>query len=277
MRSANVKGTDIVLGVAHELGIENNVYVSSIVALGDTGKQLRDETYERQAACVSAYEQSKTDAHAVALNYIKLGLPLVIVLPGTVIGVNDHSPWGYFARLYVNRIMPPISWAREAIFTHAHVEDTAEGIALAAEKGRPGEMYLLAGERITMGEAMAMWCETPGGSRFRLWVPIWLASLMFWPLEPLQRWVGLPAFISRETATGARIDYCFSSEKAKRELGWAPRPARQGWMETMQAERQLQARRNGGGLVSRLNPLDDLHLHGWHAAHSQQAPPEQAV
>lgn len=48
-------------------------------------------------------------------------------------------------------------------------------------------------------------------------------------------------------------------------------------METMQAERQLQARRNGGGLVSRLNPLDDLHLHGWHAAHSQQAPPEQAV
>jgi nucleoside-diphosphate-sugar epimerase len=257
MRRANVDGTDIVLGAAQELGVPHSVYVSSILAMGDTGEELRDESFVRQAVCVSAYEQSKADAHGVALKYQRDGLPLVIVCPGNVIGPNDHAAWGYFARMYVNGIKPPIGWARNKVYVHSHVEDQGEGIALAAEKGRPGETYILGGDQITMEEAMKLWLSTPGGIRFITWLPTGVAKVLFWPLEPFQRWMGLPAFISRETAVAAGVNYNFSSEKARRELGWAPRPARQTWLETMEAERQLKMQRNGGGLVSRLRPLND--------------------
>jgi nucleoside-diphosphate-sugar epimerase len=249
-----------VLGAAQELGVPHTLYVSSILAFGDTGKELANETYVRQAACVSAYEQSKTDSHAVALNYQRGGLPLVIVCPGNVIGPNDHAAWGYFARMYVNGIKPPMGWARHNIYVHSHVDDQGEGIALAAEKGRPGETYILGGDPISMEEAMNLWLSTPGGIRFLFWLPTGLVKVLFWTLEPFQRWTGLPAFISRETAISAGINYNFSSEKAKRELGWSPRSARQTWLETMEGERQLKARRNGGGLLARLRPLDDFHV-----------------
>jgi dihydroflavonol-4-reductase len=271
MRRSNVDGTEIVLGAALELGIPHTVYVSSILAFGETGKELRDETFQRQAPCATAYEQSKTDAHAVALEYQGGGLPLVIACPGNVIGPNDHAAWGYFARMYVNGIMPPMGWARHNTYVHSHVDDQAEGIALAAEKGRPGEIYLLGGDRITMEEAMSLWFATPGGMRSWLWAPTAVARVMFWTLEPLQRLIGLPAFMSRETAVAAGLNYNYSSEKAKRELGWAPRPARQVWPEIMKVERRLKEQRMGEGLIARLHPRDDLYLHGEHSSHGEQS------
>jgi nucleoside-diphosphate-sugar epimerase len=257
MYRVNVNGTENVFEAAMELGVKRTVYVSSVTAFGDTGQELRDETYVRRTKCVTPYEQSKTDAHAVALNFINRGLPLVIVCPGNVIGANDHSPWGYFARLYVNGILPPMCWGRHNVFSHSHVDDLAEGIALAAEAGRPGETYHLSGGTITMQEVMSVWDSTPGGFRFRLWAPTGLAKALFWPLEPLQRWIGLPAFISREAVASTAINYDYSSEKAIRELGWSPRSARQTWLETMEAECKLKAQRNCSGFVARLRPLED--------------------
>ncbi len=49
MRAINVDGTEAVLGLAQELGIQRVVYVSSVVALGDTGRQQRDETFVSQS------------------------------------------------------------------------------------------------------------------------------------------------------------------------------------------------------------------------------------
>jgi nucleoside-diphosphate-sugar epimerase len=106
MHAINVGGTENVLSLAQELNVPRTVYVSSIVAFGETGRQQRDETFERQVPCTYAYEQSKTDAHVVARHYQQRGLPLIIVMPGQVIGPNDHSVWGYFARLYINHFCP---------------------------------------------------------------------------------------------------------------------------------------------------------------------------
>ncbi len=255
MQAINVGGTENVLSLAQELGIPRTVYVSSVVAFGETGRQLRDETFTRQTPCVAAYDQSKTDAHAVALQYQARGLPLIIVCPGSVIGPNDHSIWGYFARLYVNGLMPPMGWAKDRIFVHATDEDTAEGIALAAEKGRIGETYFLCGETTTMQAVVDLWGSTPGRFRVRLWLPGKLAEIMFAPLEPLQRLLGLTAFISRETVRSGSLNYCFSNEKARRELGWQPRPVREAWLETLERERELKARRRKRDLTSRLRPL----------------------
>jgi dihydroflavonol-4-reductase len=254
MRAINVDGTEAVLGLAQELGTQRVVYVSSVVALGDTGRQQRDETYVSPAARSSVYEQTKTDAHLVAQRYVRDGLPLIIVCPSQVVGPNDHSAWGYFARLYVNGLKPPVGWARDFIYSHVGVTDVAEGIALAAEKGRVGETYLLCGEPATMQTLMETWNSTAGRFKARLWLPTPPMTLTFGLMEPLLRLIGLPAFMSREVARGANASFYYSNDKARRELGWKPQPVRELWLETLQGERGLQARRRKRDLKSRLMP-----------------------
>jgi hypothetical protein len=82
-----------------------------------------------------------------------------------------------------------------------------------------------------------------------------VAQILFAPLEPVQRMLGLPAFISRETIRAGAINYRYSNEKAKRELGWSPQPVREVWLNTLHGERELKAKRRKRDLTSRLRPL----------------------
>ncbi len=256
MDAVNVQGTGNVLGLALELKIPRTVYVSTIMAFGDSGPGMRDETFTRQTPCRTAYERSKTEAHEVAGRYRDQGLPLVIVCPNAVVGANDHSPWGFFQRLWINRWMPPVGWSPGTVFCCVDVKDLAEGIALAAEKGRIGETYFLNGEPKTFRESLEYWRKRPGGYRPVAWLPAGLASVLFAPLEPLQRMLGLPAFISRETVRAAATNWHYSGEKAKRELGWSHRTAEEMWLSALDGERRLLERRKGQSWVERLKPLE---------------------
>ena len=258
MRAVNVDGTDNVLGLAHELGIPRTVHVSTIQAFGETGPQPRDETFTRQIPCRTTYEQSKTDAHEVARQYQQRGLPLIIVCPHAVIGANDHSPLGYFLRLYINRVMPPMGWSPNSIFCCVELHDLAEGIALAADKGRIGETYFLCGEPQSFRETFNCWGKKPGAFLPRMWLPDGLAALFFAPLEPLQRMLGLPAFLSRETVRAAATNWNYSSEKAKRELGWTHCSAEAMWFAAIDGEIQLLSRRKTQNLIRRLKPLETV-------------------
>jgi nucleoside-diphosphate-sugar epimerase len=258
MQAVNVDGTENVLSLAQELGIPRVMHVSTVQAFGQTGTQPRDETYTRQAACKTSYEQSKTDAHVIALGYQQRGLPLVIVCPNAVIGVNDYSSFGYFARMYVNHVMPPMAWSPNSIFCCVGVEDLAEGLALAAEKGKTGEMYFFCGESQTFREIFGLWKKQPGGFAPKIWLPVGLAAILFGPLEALQRRLGLPALLSREIVRASAESWNYSSAKAKRELGWSHCSAEELWSKTIEAEIGLLARRKGQSLLQRLKPLDSL-------------------
>jgi dihydroflavonol-4-reductase len=255
MRAINVDGTEAVLGLAQALGIQRVVYVSSVVALGDTGRQLRDETYMYEGRRLTVYEQTKTDAHFVAQRSHHNGLPLITVCPSQAVGVNDHSVWGYYARLYVNGLMPPLGWCRDTVYSHLGVTDVAEGIALAAEKGRAGEAYLLCGEPASMQAVMGLWHDAPGRFSIHLWLPTSLMAMMLAPMGPVLRLLGLPAFMSREVARGAVTNFYYSNEKAKRELGWTPEPVRDVWLKTLQGEHELKAKRRKRDLKARVKPL----------------------
>lgn len=257
MHSINVTGTDNVLGLALELNVPRTVFVSSITYYGDTGAQPRDETYRRAKPYNFYYEQTKAEAHELALQYQQRGLPLVIACPAHVCGPNDHSVFGYFLRLYLNGLMTPFGYSPEMGISPVHVDDVGEGIALVAEKGRIGETYLLAGDSITLREIMETWNRYPGGLKVRFYIPRWLAAAMFAPLEPLQRLIGLPAFASRETVASSGASYIFSSAKAQRELGWTYRPVQEMWRDIFAGERALLASRRKRDLVSRLNPVAD--------------------
>jgi len=158
--------------------------------------------------------------------------------------------------LYLNRMMPPVCWSPGSMFSLVHVDDLAEGIALAAEKGRIGETYLLTGEPRSFSEHLGYWAVKPGAYRIRFWIPAGLMEALFWPLEPLQRMAGLPAFMSRETVRGGTTNFNYSSEKAKRELGWKHRSAQEMWFNTIDGELELMNKRKKRTLTSLLNPIE---------------------
>lgn len=257
MHAINVTGTDNILGLALELGIPRSVYVSSTIAYGATGPTAVDETYQRQKPCLTFYEQSKTEAHEIAQRYQQRGLPLIIVCPDGVAGPNDHSARSFFLRLYLNRLLPPFAWAPDTISSLVHVNDVSEGITLASEKGRIGETYILAGEHLRQREIVQIWMTKPGALKVRFYIPTWLAKILFAPLETLQRLVGLPAAVSRETAAAASMSMVYSSAKAQRELGWTYRPATEMWLDTIDQELTLLAQRKKRDVVSRLKPVEN--------------------
>ncbi len=255
MHAVNVLGTVNVLGLALELGIPRSVYVSSTEYYGETGPEAVDETYQRQAPYHSYYERTKAEAHQIAQQYQRRGLPLIIVCPNTVVGPNDHSNYGYFLRMYLNRLLTPFGWAPDVIVSIVHVHDVGEGIALAAEKGRIGETYILAGEPISQREMVKIWMTNPGALKVRFYIPNWLAKLMFAPMEPVQRLAGLPAAASRE-GVSANVCLNYSGAKAQRELGWTHRPAKKMWLDIIDQELHLLAARKNRDLRSRLKPVE---------------------
>ena len=106
-----------------------------------------------------------------------------------------------------------------------HVDDVAEGHALALERGRIGERYILGGEDMSLRDIFVAISKLVGRAppRVRLHpgvlVPLAVAC------EWTARATGWTPIVTRDTLAMARKKMFFSSAKARGELGYAPRPA----------------------------------------------------
>ena len=247
MQAVNVQGTDTVLGAAQVAGVPRCVYVSTVWALGDSGPAdvPADEARQHNGRFSSAYERSKFDAHQVALSWRARGLALVIAMPNAVVGANDHSVFGYFLRLHLMGLMPPISFARGMVMAPVDVEALADGLALAAEKGSPGEDYLFCGPPQSLETIFEHFARHPGGFRPLLWLPRWIMRWQFALIAPLLRSLGLPAFLSPEVVDVTRVNLNYSAAKARAELGWQHPGAVEMWDRIVREERALIDSRRG--------------------------------
>jgi len=246
MRTVNVEGTKNTLGLAVELGIQKIVYTSTILAFGDTGDVIADETFQRRVPPQSCYEQTKAEAHEFAKKLQQDGAPIVIACPAGVIGPGDHSGLGYLARMYVRGLLPPILFAANGRRAHVYVDDAAEGIARCVEYGRVGETYILSNGIMQHREMFDLWKQTSGGFKTTLfWMPNSVAMLFNRICEPIERFLGLPTVFCREFALAAFASWQFSAAKAERELEMQFRSVEQAWFDTLEAERAIAGKRKG--------------------------------
>jgi nucleoside-diphosphate-sugar epimerase len=236
MWEVNVEGTERMLTLAAEYEIPKVVFTSTTTALGDTGGALVDEHFVRHAQPLSHYEQSKSEAHQIGLRHQAAGEPIVIACPAQAIGPGDHSPFGQFTRLFVRGLLPPMIWAPDAAFTFGYVEDVAQGLLLAGEKGRVGETYFLAGAVMTNREVMQVWGEVTGRRPPFIWLPRPLAIAMGTLVAPMLRMLGQPAFISPEVVKSTFVSFRYRSDKAIEELGMSFRSGEEAWKETLLGE-----------------------------------------
>ena len=152
MHEANVGGTKRVLDAAVDAGVGRILYVSTVGCFGNTRGKVVDEDFHRvDLDWLSCYDETKYRAHEVAEERIAQGAPIVIVQPGGVYGPNDHSEVGNMIEQTSRGKLPAKMFPGMGMML-AHVEDIADGILLAHDKGKTGESYVLSGEQTTIGE-----------------------------------------------------------------------------------------------------------------------------
>lgn len=236
--AVNVDGTRNVLELMRDLRIPKGVYTSTLAVNSDTRGQVVDEDYRYTSRHISIYDETKAEAHHIAQEFIANGLPLVIVQPGLIYGPGDTSSIGVMLRRYLQRKLPVIP--KGSAFSWAYVADEADGHRLAMERGRPGRNYFLAGPVHTIADALALAESITGVPAPRLQVPraAMQATASFVGL--FDRWVPLPP---EYTAEGLRVaggvTYLGTGVRAERELGWKPRPLREGLTTTLMHEMRL--------------------------------------
>jgi dihydroflavonol-4-reductase len=233
MRDANVGGTERVLDAAIEANVPRIVYVSTVGIFGNTHGKVVDETYDRDGeGFLSCYEETKYRSHEVALDRISMGAPIVIVQPGGVYGPGDHSEIGNIIDQTRTGKLKMLMFPQTG-FNLVHVDDVADGILLAYEKGRVGEAYVLGGEISTMGDLIRKVAELSGRKAPTRELPASLMKMAI-PIGPLVgKVMGFPPNLGELVRTSDGVTYWASDEKARRELGYAPRDIDRGLRETL--------------------------------------------
>jgi dihydroflavonol-4-reductase len=157
------------------------------------------------------------------------GAPITIVQPGGVYGPDDPSQIGGALR------QASLGKLRAVVFgdlgmNMVHVDDLAEGIVRAAERGRAGESYVLGGELVRMRDLVAMAAEAGGHGPPRLTVPDRLLRAAAAISRPFRRLIGQD--LGELVSASAGVTYWASDAKARRELGYAPRVLQDGLRAT---------------------------------------------
>jgi nucleoside-diphosphate-sugar epimerase len=237
-RKINVEGTRNVLELMQELKIPKGVYTSTLGVNSDTGGQVVDESYRFSGKFLSVYEQTKAEAHQVAEEFIARGLPLVIVQPGLIYGPGDTSSVRTTLIQFLKRQLPLMP--KDTAFCWAHVDDTARGHILAMEKGIPGQNYFICGPVHTFVESMQIASEITGVPQPGMQVGPGMMKAMAACMGVIEKVISLPESYTREgLLTIAGVTYIGDNSKAKRELGFNPRPLKVGLRETLEHEMKI--------------------------------------
>jgi dihydroflavonol-4-reductase len=242
MYESNVLGTERVLRQALEQKIPKVVYISTVGAFGNTHGEVVDETYEHPGdGHTSYYEETKVQAHHIAQRLIEdENLPCVIVQPGGVYGPGDHSELGNQMKQFLAGRMPMIAFP-DLGMNMVHVDDVADGVVLALDKGQIGESYVLGGQITTMRELIETLAKVSDRKAPKRAMPTPLLKALT-PIGPVVgKMMGQPPNLSELIRSADGVTFWAKHDKAMAELGYSPRGLEVGLRDMLEAEGRLPA------------------------------------
>lgn len=234
MQEFNVGGTRRLLDVAANSGVKQVVISSSALAVGvNHSPQALDETADWNIHHFDfVYALTRRQAEEEALARSNLGFSVIAVSPSFTMGPEDYvgAP--------ANKLLQAVSAEKlPVIFTVGFgcldVRDFAEGMILAAERGRPGQRYLLNGHNVMADELMKEVASVAGVKPPRRKLPIWMAYFMVALLKIIKTLTRKPPAITRSTLQILGRYAWYDSTRAQKELGWTPRPLRETLEDTL--------------------------------------------
>lgn len=227
MFAANIDGTHALMRAALDAGVERIVYTSSVATLGIRPNDAADEdTPVAFAGMIGPYKQSKFLAEVEVRRMVaEDGLPAVIVNPSTPIGPGDIKPTPT-GRMIVEAASGRMPAFVDTGLNIVHVEDVAAGHVLAFERGVIGERYILGGEDMTLAAILAEIARLSGRKPPRIKLPHGAVMPLAYAAEAWCRMRGGEPFATVDGVKMARKRMFFSSAKARDQLGYRSRPAR---------------------------------------------------
>jgi farnesol dehydrogenase len=245
----NVEGLASALRAAERCSVPRILYTSTIAALGPTGPDPRDETFERaEFRFRTDYERTKWVAELLVRERVESGLPVITVYPGVVYGAGAMTQGNLLDRLFrdylAGRLKVRLGRAARLI-CYAYAEDVAEGHRLALEKGAPGRAYVLGGENCSQDELFRVLHEITGLRPPRTTVPFWVAEAAGRAMRTWARVTGRPPAITDGAIATFRFHWAYSSARAVRELGYRITPLHEGLRRTLEALRTQAPARAG--------------------------------
>jgi nucleoside-diphosphate-sugar epimerase len=233
----NIDGTRNVLEVMRDLAIPKGVYTSTLAIWSDTHGRKPDESHRYNGPHISEYDRTKAAAHEVAEGFIREGLPLVIVQPGVIYGPGDNSSLRTAIAQYLGGKLPMIPSG--TTFCWAYVDDVARGHILAMEKGKPGESYIIAGPCHKLSEFFEMAEAITGVKAPRMRASPGMMKATAGLVSLIEKVAPMPEQYSSEyLRVNGGTTYMGDNAKARRELGYEPRPLREGLEETLRKEQE---------------------------------------
>ena len=230
MLNANVKGTRVVLSQAHAAGVKRVVHLSSIAAIGKTAGAADESTWN-DGMYSGPYEESKHKAELEAMEAARRGLDVVHVLPSIVIGPGDEKSGAFFRR-FLRGGVPGVP-RPDGLLNLVYVDDLVDGLLLAFEKGQRNERYIFNQAIWSTSEFLERLSKAAGKTAPRR-VPYGLAYMAATFEEWRARATRAKPRVSRLALRLARRNAAYSSEKARRELGWDPPPFAERFRQTIQ-------------------------------------------
>ena len=230
----NVRGTERVLGAALTAGVSKAVYVSTVAVFGNTGGEVAYEGWARTASgYTSVYEETKTCAHKRAQEIASRGLPLVIVQPGTVYGRDDPSTFGELLGQFLEGTLPALPFPDLGV-SPVHRDDVAAGILLALDEGVPGQSYVLTSDSVRVRDLIGELAELSGRKPPRT-VPTVLLRALAPAGAVVGPALGFPPNLRELISSSDGVTFWATGDKARKDLGWEPRPLREGLAELVAA------------------------------------------
>jgi dihydroflavonol-4-reductase len=114
-----------------------------------------------------------------------------------------------------------------------HVDDVADGVLLALDKGALGESYVLGGQIANMRELVGKVSEIAGRKPPKRDMPV-AAMKALTPIGPVVgKIMGFPPNLRELIRTSDGVTYWAKDDKARRELGYAPRDMDTGLRQTL--------------------------------------------
>lgn len=228
----NVGGVANVLDACRTHGVRRLVHVSSVGALvpGGTCGEVEERAPLLDPAA-NAYGASKARGEQLVRHAIADGLDAVIVYPTGILGPGDPG------RNHLNRMLLDL-WRRRLParvgggFDWVDVRDVTAGI-VAAERWAPaGGRYVLAGNWATVEELTTRAAAVGGVRPPRVALPMGVARFAAAVAEPVQRAARRPLRFTRSTLDTLTSDDPYDPVRARRELGYSPRPLQETLEDT---------------------------------------------
>lgn len=224
LQAVNVEGTRNIIEAAKRCGIKQLIYTSSIHALerpplGVSINETLDFDPENPAG---QYDRTKAQASLLVKEAALHGLDTRIICPTGVIGPYDFRR-SEMGELILSWMTNKMDFLIDGAFDFVDVRDVAKGQILARDHGKPGETYILGGERIELTLLHKLVEKVTGKKKPMITFPLPIAMIVAPIAELYYKITKTRPVFTRYSIETVLSNSEISSEKAKRELGYKPR------------------------------------------------------